>query len=145
MKRDPHIRPWTPRTISGTGGNAAGGTGSGSGSTGRRQEYPPPLRSVILEGPTVGGVLPVELTRFSIIDRRLRNAEPLARAAQRVLQERVKDITRYGCVLKDSGTHVLLEALVGSSMRYSADPRISMLPSTIPSPEMRLRGPHGDR
>jgi hypothetical protein len=95
MERDPHIRQWTPRTISGTGRNAAGSTDSGSGSPGRRQEDPRPfpgvgqvrkiawgarpLGSVILEGPTVGGVRPEQLTRFPIIDRRLRNAEPLAR------------------------------------------------------------------
>ncbi|NBF40336.1 MAG: hypothetical protein GVY14_07960 [Spirochaetes bacterium] len=88
MKRDREIRPWTPRTIPGTGGGATGNSDPGPVDRGRWQNNPRPfsgveqvrtvtwgglpLGSVILDGPTVGGVLPEELARFPIIDRRLR-------------------------------------------------------------------------
>jgi len=78
MKRNPHIRPWTPSTISG---------GSGRGADPRQSPRPfpgleqvrkvawgaLPLGAIIIDGPTVGGVLPEELQGFPTIDRRLRD------------------------------------------------------------------------
>lgn len=88
MKRDPHIRPWTPRTISSGGGPGAGG-GDAHGGAGSPHRGPRPfpgleqvrrvtwgalpLGAIILDGPTVGGVLPEELQGFPAIDRRLRD------------------------------------------------------------------------